>query len=462
VTVAGLAGAALIGAVAWGAFAFGAVYPWAYWPLAIVAQAVALVGLCVPAPSPLPRLGLSPLAIALGCFLLAGTIQLVPLPLGIIRAVSPDAPGVIAQLDPLVAAGLATTHPLSLSPRSTLRGLAVLGSLAFLVIGGARLFSIAGARRSAQAIALVGVVLALVGIVQRPLHSGKIYGFWTPAGGGNPFGPFVNKNHFAGWMLMALPLTLGVAGAAAARSLRRAEMDLRARVLWLSSPEASRIVLWIAASALMALSVILTLSRSGIVVLALVAMLMAARALRSQQTTGRRIAALVVASALAIGIVAWIGVDVIAARFGEANWDDLNDRQGAWLDAVRIIRLYPLAGTGFNTYGVATLFYQQHNLFWHYAQAHNDYLQLAADGGLLLGVPALVCLALFGAIVWRRFREETSLSTSWIRFGAVTGIVAVALQDTVDFSLQMPGNALLFAVLCAIAVHRTPERRRAA
>ncbi|HKB46050.1 MAG TPA: O-antigen ligase family protein, partial [Ktedonobacterales bacterium] len=336
-------------------------YPWAYWPLAIVAQAVALVGLCASAPSPLPRLGLSPLAIALGCFLLAGTIQLVPLPLGIIRAVSPDAPDVIAQLDPLVAAGLATTHPLSLSPRSTLRGLAVLGSLAFLVIGGARLFSIAGARRSAQAIALVGVALALVGIIQRPLHAGKIYGFWTPAGGGNPFGPFVNKNHFAGWMLMTVPLTLGVAGATAARSIRRAEMDFRARVLWLSSPEASRIVLWIAASALMALSVILTLSRSGIVVLALVAMLMAARALRSQQTTGRRIAALVVASALAIGIVAWIGVDVIAARFGEANWDDLNDRQGAWLDAVRIIRLYPLAGTGFNTYGVATLFYQQHN-----------------------------------------------------------------------------------------------------
>jgi hypothetical protein len=42
----------------------------------------------------------------------------------------------------------------------------------------------------------------------------------------------------------------------------------------------------------------------------------------------------------------------------------------------------------------------------------------------------------------------------------VTGILGIALQETVEFSLQMPGNALLFAVLCAIALHRTPERRR--
>jgi len=41
----------------------------------------------------------------------------------------------------------------------------------------------------------------------------------------------------------------------------------------------------------------------------------------------------------------------------------------------------------------------------------------------------------------------------------VTGLTAIALQETVDFSLQMPGNAALFAVVCAIALHRAPQLR---
>jgi hypothetical protein len=66
----------------------------------------------------------------------------------------------------------------------------------------------------------------------------------------------------------------------------------------------------------------------------------------------------------------------------------------------------------------------------------------------------------FAALVRRRFREETSATTYWLRVGAVTGITAIALQETVEFSLQMPGNAALFAVVCAIAIHRTPHTGR--
>ena len=94
----------------------------------------------------------------------------------------------------------------------------------------------------------------------------------------------------------------------------------------------------------------------------------------------------------------------------------------------------------------------------HYAQAHNDYLQLAAEGGLLLTIPAALSVCAFIVAVRRRFVEETSVRTYWLRVGAVTGLTAIALQETVEFSLQMPGNAALFAVVCAIALHRTPER----
>jgi O-antigen ligase len=108
-----------------------------------------------------------------------------------------------------------------------------------------------------------------------------------------------------------------------------------------------------------------------------------------------------------------------------------------------------------NTYPVASMFYQRHDLTQHYAQAHNDYLQLAAEGGLLLVLPLGAGLVLFARDVRRRLREDRVSSTAWwLRRGAVTALVGIALQEGVDFSLQLPGNAVLFAMVCAIATHR--------
>jgi O-antigen ligase len=106
--------------------------------------------------------------------------------------------------------------------------------------------------------------------------------------------------------------------------------------------------------------------------------------------------------------------------------------------------------SAYQTYRVDTL---------HFAEAHDDYLQLLAEGGVLLAVPAVVVIALFVREVRHRFRERLDdLTGYWIRVGAVTGVVAIGLQELVDFSLQMPGNAALFALLCAIAVRRASGR----
>src|SRR4051812_15512262 len=97
-----------------------------------------------------------------------------------------------------------------------------------------------------------------------------------------------------------------------------------------------------------------------------------------------------------------------------------------------------------------------------FIEAHNDYLQLLAEGGLLLGVPILIALALFIREIWRRFREGVDdTRTYWLRAGAVTGLCAIAVQEVSDFTLQMPGAAVLFVVLAAIAIHRPDHVRRA-
>ena len=447
----------LAATIAWGAFAFGAVYPWAYWPLAVAAQIVALLGLAIPSRGAWSRLGLAPLAIALAAFVAAGLAQLVPLPAATLAAISPEASSVISRLDPSAAFGF-RAHAATIAPSSTAAALGVIASLALLVLGAARLFSIVGTYATARAITVVGVALALAGIIQKPLFSGKIYGFWASLDGGNPYGPFVNKNHFAGWMLMALPIALGLLFGGIARGMRGVRPGVREKVLWLSSADASGIVLLLAAASVMALSLILTMSRSGISAAALTIAVAATLAMRRYRSSTQRGAAVVLVAAMSVLVVAWTGTDVLATRFSSTDVSDLNGRVGPWTDALRIARAYPIAGTGLNTYGVATLFYQRSVPDVHFAQAHNDYLQLAAEGGILLTVPAAAAIGFMLAAIRRRFKSETSVTTYWIRAGACIGMLAIALQELVEFSLQMPGNALLFAVLCAIALHRTPER----
>lgn len=457
----GLAGAAralLVAGIAWGAFAFGAVYPWAYWPLAIAAAAAAVAGLVTPAAIGWRTLDLTAVTLALAIFLVAVAAQLVPLPAATLASISPATPPIVAQLDLTAQLDPVSARPLTIDPAATRRGLLVVASLAALIIGATRLFSIGGTAKTAWAIVVIGVLLALTGIVQKPLFSGRIYGFWTPLHGGNPFGPFVNRNHFAGWMLMAIPVAIGLLRNEISRGLRGVGPAWRERVLWLASSDGSRLLLLTGAAAVMTLSLFLTVSRSGMAagVLATVCVGLFSR---RDETRGRKIAAFAIVSALLILAIGRVGADTIVSRFSNANARSLDGRGLVWKDAIDVARKYPVAGTGFNTYSVTMIFYQQYNRPTRYSQAHNDYLQLAAEGGLLLTVPAAIAAIVFVRVVRRRFVQETSASTYWIRRGAVVGLLAIALQEIVEFSLQMPGNAFLFAALCAIALHRTPPHR---
>ena len=78
-----------------------------------------------------------------------------------------------------------------------------------------------------------------------------------------------------------------------------------------------------------------------------------------------------------------------------------------------------------------------------------------------MALPVALCLLFFIREVYRRGRADQLSTTSWwLRRGAVTGLIAIALQESVEFSLQMPGNAVLFALLCAVALHRPQPQHR--
>lgn len=456
----------IIGAIAWGALAFGAVYPWAYTPLLIASLTIAMLSFAVDSHATFNR----PVAMSLLAVGLTIAVQLLPVTRSTLHQISPGSDGVLERYDLSYANFVTERHVLSIDPPSTRRALAFLASFGLLLIGLSRVLAGRHVKRLATWITALAALVALVGIVQRAGFNGRIYGVWEPQMPSSPFGPFINRNHFAGWMLMALPLAVGLFCAHIARGMRgllgsatggadrEGSLPWRRRFLWLSSPDASQSVLIGFAIVAMALSLVLSLSRLGLCGIAIALLVSGRFVMRHRSQRGERaiaygfVALLIVVSSASV----WAGLDQGVARFSDPGARDLGGRLPIWADTARIIRDFPIAGIGLNTYGTAMLFYQTTLPEEHVRQAHNDYLQLAAEGGVLVGIPIALAIVIFIREVYLRFREGNDNPTIyWIRTGAVAGLAAVALQSIGEFSLQMPGNAMLFTVLCAIALHKS-------
>jgi O-antigen ligase len=447
----------LILALAWGAFAFGAVYSWAYWPLAIVIAGIGVDALVRTRGWRDQRI--RTLAIAFAAVAAAMVVQLIALPYSVVLKLSPALDHFFREY--ALFYHPASLHSLSLSWTSTLVVLALFAALSLLFFGLLSGLGNVSLEWLMNQILGLGLALAIVGVVQKafPMDINKplVYGFWEPRFSGTPFGPFINRNHFAGWMVMALPLVAGYSFAVLVQTLHVREHTTSALLRWLTTVDASRFLHVAFCALLMGMSLVLTGSRSGIASFGVAMTVFVVLAIRHFRS--RRARAMVggYLGVLLLGAIIWAGTDQTVGRFLLARTDSSGGgRVAAWQDTLRIVSDFPLFGTGMGTYGQAMLVYQTHSRPVMYVQAHNEYLQVAAEGGILVVVPAVAALGLVLAGIRRRLTSGMDDEmTAWVRVGAVAGLAGIAAQSLVEFSLQMPGNALLFVVLLAIALHRS-------
>lgn len=449
----------LVATIAWGVLAFGSVYPWAYWPLALSAASLGLWAAVTTGAWSDQRLRV--LAFVLGLTGAAIALQLVPLPYDVVMALSPAVDSFLREY--LLAYRRPTAHALSIDPGFT----AV--ALGLYVAFGALLFGLTRALRymrlswlATQLIGL-GVALAVIGVLQKatidPVQP-LVYGFWKPTYGGNPFGPFVNRNHFAGWMLMTIPVVAGYGISLFLAAARPRVGTWRTWSQWAVTVDASRFLLVAFAVVAMGMSLVLTGSRSGVASFAVVLGVLGYFIVTRASSKGKRVRAAAALSGLLAIAVLWAGLGETLARFARSS-GDVEGRVAAWRDSWQIVQDFPAFGTGLGTYGQSMLVYQTTGRDAIYLQAHNDFIQLAAEGGLLVLVPAMALLVVIIRAIWRRMTSgDDDLETSWIRAGAVAGLIGITTQSLVEFSLQMPGNTILFVVLAAIAMHR-PSRSHA-
>lgn len=450
-------GRLLIVTIAWGTLAFGAVYPWAYWPLAIASIGLGLWGIALGGTWADPRT--RHLSLALGAIAAAVFIQIIDVPYSWLDTLSPSVERFLREFQlGYLPAG---SHPLSLDPAATAVAFGLFCAFALLLIGLVRAIRFVRLDAFMGQLMTLGVGLAIFGVVQKALIdevNPALYGFWKPEHGGNPFGPFVNRNHFAGWMVMVLPLVIGYSCAVVFRSRRPRADDWSGWLRWIATVEASRFLLVAFVVVALGMSLALTGSRSGIASLAVAIAVFGAFLLTRRGARRARLMAAVYLGVVLVSAVAWAGVDRTVDRFGRAS-SDAGGRLDAWSDTVEIIRDFPAFGSGVGTYGQAMLLYQTGGRDVMYAHAHNDYLQIVAEGGLLVALPALVALGVVVVVVRRRLSSgDDDPLTYWVRVGAVAGLAGIAAQSVVEFSLQMPGNRVMFVLLLALAMHR-PLRR---
>lgn len=385
-------------------------------------------------------------------FLLGLGAQVVPLPGRVIDALSPHARG-LANLLALVPSDHVTLSLRAVLTRDTFSSAATV----ILVYWTARsLLQGGGSRSTAKLLSGAGLAVALTGLAQRATAPRSLLWIWQPLDpGAKPMGPFVNRNHFAMWLVMASALAAGaLATHLAHRHASESGTTRPALLRWLDDSTA----LWLGGTtALLWLTVIASASRGGMLAVAIFNGTWFALSVRR---VGRR-QTLLYAGALvaALGVVGiWANMSIIASRLTLGQGIA---RTTVWRDTLPLIHDFWQTGTGGGTFSSAMLLYQRDARFILFNEAQNEYLQLLAEGGLLLALPLAVWLISWLGTCVRRLAEDRS-PIFWLRSAALAGLAGVATQCLWDSALRMPANAALAAILAAVAVHERPQPRGAA
>jgi O-antigen ligase len=214
---------------------------------------------------------------------------------------------------------------------------------------------------------------------------------------------------------------------------------------------------WVAVSAaIMSLALFASTSRSGFIAFGV--SLGFGIVLGRHRFERRTAVWLAVAAAILVAFLfSYVRFEPLLERAEETLAVGTGGRPQIWSDTLTMINDFWLGGTGLGNYQSAMLIYQQTDRLTYVNQAHNQYLQILAEGGVLVVVPiALAVIAFIRLFVIRLNRDRSP--SFWLRVGAVSAMIAVGVQGFWETGLRMPANGILFAVIAAIAVHRPATR----
>jgi len=268
--------------------------------------------------------------------------------------------------------------------------------------------------------------VSLEAIAQYFTADNSIYWVRQISTGVKPIGPYVNRNHFAGFVELTLPtgLALPLFGA-----LRRGQAPLT--ILLTLIPLSA---------------VVLSASRAGIICVAIeIALLMGLSRMR-KRAGGARFVVLVAAATAAIVLIGWVGAGAAMARFGPGGAVELSFARRASMvrGAAHVFLANPILGSGLGTI-IAT--YPRYETMYDgkvVDHVHNDYAEVLAETGIFGGACGLAFLWLLVRAIRRNLQTEQGRFSRALHVAAFAAVTGMLLHSLVDFNLHIFSNALLF------------------
>jgi O-antigen ligase len=287
---------------------------------------------------------------------------------------------------------------------------------------------------------ILGFAVSVFAILQHFTFNGKLYWVRELRYGGIPFGPYVNRNHFAGLVELLIPPGLAVL---ILRAERRDQLPLV--TLFTLFPIGA---------------LFLSASRGGITsFLAELGLLAILIPFRRRERKELIAAGLVVA--LSIALVSWLGIGRALERF--ATYKSLEVSEGRRVEVLhgswRIFLDHPIAGTGLGTLQEVFPLYDTVYDGLIVNHSHNDYVEALAETGIAGGLCGLAFLALLAWAGWKNLAEEKDEMRLAYHTGALVACFGLLVHATVDFNFHIPSNALIFLLQAALATSPAPSSR---
>jgi O-antigen ligase len=280
---------------------------------------------------------------------------------------------------------------------------------------------------------LLGFSVSLLGIAQHFTSQDTIYWVRHLSQSVDVFGPYVNRNHFAGFAELVAPVGLALL---IFRGVRR---DL--------FPMAGLLTI-IPVGAL-----ILAGSRGGIVCFAFEIAVLALLARTRKGLRGATVTAVAFVGLASIALIVWLGAGTAIERFSKTRIGDvpLSRRASMFRGAEHIFLDHPVKGVGLGT--IVTVFpgYDTGYDGLVVDHVHNDYIEALAETGILGGFCGFAFLWLLFTGARRSFVADQGHFSTALHAGAIAAVCGILLHSFVDFNLHIPSNALLFLLQAYLA-----------
>jgi len=385
-------------------------------------------------------------------FLLYILLQTIPLPAGLVKIISPAA-FEIHHHSAVLSGSPPSFMPVSVNIKAGLTQFFSWSACAFFYILTVQLLK--DKKILKQTIVLItvfGALLAFSSILQFYLTQDMALWFRHVPDNSMIVGPYICHNHFAGLMEMIFPVVLAFFFFYRPRIHTTSVFK---GIIEIFSQEKANIHILIGGAALLIVSsVFVSLSRGGMLSLTLSLVFFTCLLFKRKISRGNTI--LIIAVVLLTGVsVSWFGWDQIFQRFEKlknAHGIIHDSRLDFWKDSKNIIVDFPVTGSGFGTFIDVYPSYQTIRGDILVDHAHNDYIELLSEGGLIgFSLVALFIYLLF-LKTYRMFITRKEAYCVYIYMGAVTGVVSILIHSFTDFNLQIPANRLWFFFTAGLAV----------